>query len=224
MLVAPTEPPALRAIGRTSMASERWGCDLAFTCRGGWYGIQRKEFADLIASMGDGRLGEQIAKMDGLAQGLVVIEGLRHARWAADGALITGHGHGGRITRSSIEALLWSVRARGVWVDHTDDLAHTIRFVQSYERWVRKGEHRSLDQRPGPVTTWAKPTNRDWQRHMLQGLPGVGVELADRIIDKVGMPIGLKVTREELLAVEGVGPKKVDAIAACLGGGVMSDG
>jgi len=207
MLVSATEPPALRKIGTVSMAPERYGCDLLFASRGKWFGVQRKEFKDLLASMTDGRIAQQMGMMKSLEQSMVVIEGMQGARWGTGGELVDGYA---RVTRGQIRSLLWSVRDRGVWVDFTDGLDDTIRLVQDFERWCKKPEHKSLSTRPGPVNTWGRVGDRDWELHLLQGLPGVGVELAGRILDEVGMPLGWRVGEEELLGIKGLGKGKVE--------------
>ena len=207
MLISPTEPPALRKIGTTSLRPETYGCDVLFAAGGKWFGIQRKEFKDLIHSMQDGRLGQQVSMMAELEQAMVVIEGWQDAHWTTDGRLSDRYA---KVTRAQLRGLLWSVRDRGVWVDYTRDLADTIALCQEWERWCRKPEHKSLSTRPGPVGKWGRADNREWQEHLLQGLPGVGVELAGRILDQVGMPLGWRVTEGELLGVQGLGKGKVE--------------
>lgn len=197
------------------MAPERFGCDLLFAARGSWFGVQRKEFTDLLASMSDGRVGQQVAMMDGLERAMVIIEGINRVVWRDDGSLADSYA---RVTRDQVRGLLWSVRARGIWVDFTDDLTDTIDTVRAFERWCKKPAHKSLSTRPAARQTggWGSADNRDWQLHLLQGLPGIGIELAERILDTLGMPLGFTVTREELLSVEGIGPKKVEKIMKCL--------
>lgn len=214
-MISPTEPAALRALGHVTMAPERFGVDLMFAHRGGWFGVQRKEFADLLASMEDGRLGQQTKQMSGLRRAMVVVEGMGRAKWANDGTLLDSYA---RVTRDQVRSLLWSVRDKGIWVDQSDSLADTIALVTAFERWCKKPSHKALDLRPGPVSTYGKADNRDWQMHMLQGLPGIGLEMAGRIIDAVGMPLRVGVTRAELLAIDGLGPKRVDAILNCVPG------
>lgn len=213
MLVSPTEPAALRAIGTVSMYPERYGCDLLFIARGRHFGVQRKEFRDLLASMRDGRIGQQVAMMDGLEQAMVVIEGWGGVTWTDDGMLLDGHV---KVTKAQLRGLLWSVRDRGVWVDYTDGLADTIRLVQAFEQWCKKPAHKSLGVRPGPVGAWGKAGNREWQMHLLQGLPGVGVELAGRILDEVGMPLEWRVGEDELLKVAGLGKGKIEKMMAAV--------
>lgn len=195
------------------MRPEDFGCDLLFAARGKWFGIQRKEFKDLLASMRDGRLAQQVAMMAGLEQAMVVVEGWAGVQWTGDGVLVDGYA---KVTRAQLRGLLWSVRDRGIWVDHTRDLADTIALVGEWEQWCRKPGHKSLSTRPGPVNTWGKANNRDWQEHLLQGLPGVGVELAGRILDEVGMPLQWRVERDELLKVQGLGKGKVEKMMAAV--------
>lgn len=212
MIVSPTEPPALRAIGTTAMTPERYGCDLLFSAGARFYGIQRKEFKDFCASVQDGRLGQQIAQMQGMTRGMVVIEG--DGRWTDDGQLIDRYAD---MTKDQMRKLLWSVRDQGVWVDFTDDLQDTIRLVTSFEAWCKKGGHTSLSQRPKPQSQWGRATNRDFQLHLLQGIPGVGVELAGRIIDRFGrVPWAWNVSEEELMQVDGIGKAKVKKMMEAL--------
>lgn len=215
MIISPTEPPALRELGHVSMLPEEWGCDLLFSAKGQWAGIQRKEVKDLLSSIEDGRLGEQVLKMqDGLAHRMIVVEG--SMQWTTDGALI-GRGWGKDFARGGMRKLLWSIRNAGVWVDWSDNLADTIELVKAFEQWCMKGTHSSIRTRGGVRSSWGTANNRDYQAHLLQGLPGVGAELADRILDEVGMPLGLKEGYEgKLMGVRGLGAKKVEKIVGAL--------
>lgn len=208
MIISNTEPLKLRKLGTVSTFPEEFGCDLLMAANGSWAGVQRKEVKDLLGSIGDGRLGEQILKMQtGLEYRMLVVEG--SLTWTLDGEL-AGQTWGRGITRPNMRKLLWSIRAAGVWVEWTDGLDDTVQLVQAFEQWCRKGQHSSLGARAGVRSSWGKANNRDYQLHLLQGLPGVGVELAGRILDTVGMPFGWRVGRDELLGVEGLGPKKVE--------------
>ena len=79
--------------------------------------------------------------------------------------------------------------------------------------WAGK-DHRSLKQRPGlGKGMWGtNPTDPEWVMWMLQSVPGVSSVLAERIYAKLGNPLVLKVTKEQLLEVEGLGKKKVEAL------------
>lgn len=210
MLVAPTEPRAFDALGRRALRPELHGVDFYFIANKLPYGVQRKELRDFIASATDGRLSKEVAQMQSLAQSLLVIEGT--PRWTLDGELVIG-GFTQRWTRAAHLAYVHSIRARGVWVDWSTDHAGTIEVIRAFEEWVRKPKHRALDTRPGPVNAWGTPTNRDFQRHLVQGINGIGPENADAILDALGMPFGLVVSEDELMSVPGIGPKKARAIA-----------
>lgn len=189
------------------MLPERYGCDLLFSAGAKWYGVQRKEFSDFLSSVRDGRISEQLGKMTGVHQAMVVLEGA--GRWTDAGQLVHRY-H--KMTRDQMRKILWSIRDTGVWVDWTDNVADTIQMIQSFEEWVKKGEHTSVRSRPNPSSQWGEAGHRDWQVHFLQGLPGVGVKTAETIIDSLGMPVTWKVTVEELMAVPGIGKKKAERL------------
>ncbi len=213
MIVSSTEPAKLRALGTVSTFPEQHGCDMLIATNGAWAGIQRKEVKDLLGSVHDGRLGEQILKMHGVEHRLLIIEGV--LRWTLDGQLAaTTWGRG--ISRANLRKLLWSIRAAGVWIEWSDSLDDTIAVVEAFNEWCRKTTHVSLHQRPAARGSWGTASNRDWQIHFLQGLPGIGVELAGRILDTVGMPVGWVVEPDELMRVEGLGRKKIERIIGAL--------
>lgn len=214
ILVAPTEPSQLKKLGRVSTIPEKWGVDFLFPVNGKWYGIQRKEVNDLVASMQDGRLAKEMAQMKRLDFGMLIVEG--QVRFTLDGELIK-NGYGQRITKAGLRGILWSVQARGYSVQSTETMVDTFETIQMFETYVRKGKHQALDRRPGPISVWGNPNNRDYQTHLVMGLPGVGPELAERIVDKLGMPFGWKITEGDLMTVQGIGVKKAHQIYKCLG-------
>lgn len=220
MLVAPTELKhtafrALTASGRGSNKPERMGVDFAFACRGRWSGVQRKEIRDFVASVNDGRLRQEVQQMAGaeLEYKALIIEGA--VRWSMDGALI-GDNYGASWNREKHIKQLLSVQDAGVFVLSSSDTADTARVLTDFQGWVAKGDHTSLKGRGPMVSAWGTKGNRDYQLHVLTSLPGIGLELATRILDELGMIVGLRVTPEQLLAVHGVGRKKVDAIMRAL--------
>lgn len=223
MIVAPTEPPALRAIGRVgTMGETRFGADVVWRSRGRWVGVQRKELRDLVSSVADGRLGQQLAMMAALDVAVLLIEG--QPRFTLDGEMTGQWGRG--MTLKQYRGVQWTAMARGVWVCGTKDLEDTIAWIGDFKAWCAKDRHMSLMKRDGPYNSWGTPGNDDFARHLLMGLPGVGSEIATRIVEKFGgVPWKWDVTREELLAVEGLGAKKVDRLMAALAGGkVEGDG
>lgn len=205
MLIAPTEPAALKAIGSVSSLPEKFGADALFASHGEWVGIQRKELHDFIASVQDGRMAREVAMLKRVNVAVLVIEG--SPTWTMDGALM-GKGFGTQWTLAQHRGYLWSVRAKGVWVDYTDDVQGTVSWIEMFRRWCDKAKHVGLDRRPGPINLWGKPENVDYACHILMGIPGVGPELARRLVDKFGMPLEWRIDMAELVEVEGIGPKK----------------
>ena len=210
--VAPTEPAALKAIGKVSSLPERVGADVLFFAKGHKHAIQRKEIRDLLASVADGRLAKELAQMRAGVGGsrLLIVEG--RTQWSMDGKLLNNP-FGQEWTLRQWCGLLWSVHEAECEVMQTQDLSGTVDACRWFVDWNAR-EHRSLKMRPGlGKGMWGtNPSDREWVEWMLQSVPGVSSVLAKRIREKVGNPLTLKVTREELLAVEGMGPKKVAAL------------
>lgn len=214
MFVSPAEPARLREGRKSSGLCEQRGADFLFLVHGQWVGIQRKEVQDFMASVGDGRLAKELAQLQECAHRILIVEG--RVQWTTDGEMIT-NGYGRPWTRQQWRGILWGVRAKGVWVEFTDNMDDTDLTLSWLERWFSKDTHSSLDRRPGPVSLWGKPSNEDYQRHLVMGLPGVGSELADRIIRTFnGVPFGWRIGEKDLLQVPGIGKKKAQTIYQCL--------
>lgn len=209
MLVSPAEPERFRNLFTVSSRPETFGADFLFYANRQWVGVQRKEVSDLIASLADGRLAKEVAQMQSLDQRLLIVEG--SVRFTNDGEMMD-RPFGQKLTRKQWKGLLWSIRLKGIWVEFSDSTDDTIEQLLWLEEWFKRERHSSLDRRPGPVSMWGKPNNEDYQRHLVMGLPGVGPELAARIVEKYGVPFKWKIDYGDLLDVEGIGPKKAKAI------------
>ena len=217
MIISPTEPAKLRAIATdvSTRLESRYGSDITFRSRGRWVGIQRKELKDLIQSVNDGRLGQNLMQMADLDVGVLLVEG--EPRFTLEGEL-TNHAFGRGLTQAQWRGVLWSAQSRGLWVDRTRNLDETIEWVQQFEAWCSKDRHVSLIKREPVLSPWGAPGNKEFARHILMGLPGVGVELADRIVAKFGgIPWRWECTKEELMEVEGLGKKKAEKIMGIFG-------
>jgi ERCC4-type nuclease len=190
--VSPTEPPSLRAIGRTTLLPERFGADIAWASRLGSVGVQRKEFpGDFIGSVTDGRLGEQIAKLQRVAVRALILEG--RGTWTTDGELVTSWGQ--PWTLEGHWKFLMSVQLRGVWVFQVNSLDETIALVKAMHAW----------------------SNKAFACHFLTAFDGVGPEMAGRIFDRFGrIPLTFTVTPEEMEMVHGVGKKTIDKMYGAL--------
>lgn len=211
MWIAGSEPAELRALGTSTNLPEKYGVDVMWRVKGGYVGAQRKELSDLLASDADGRLAKETQQMQDLAQAFLIVEG--RPKWTNDGFMWMQFGRSW--TRKRYQSMLRSVAVKGIVIEETQDLQDTIKRVYELVEWSRK-PHTSLSRRPGPTSSWGKADNRDYQLHLIQGLPGIGYELAERILDQLGMPFGWCVTREDLLSVPGIGKRKADTIYRAL--------
>lgn len=214
MLVSPAEPERLRAIGTVSSRPEQYGADFMFFAHKQWVGVQRKEISDLIASLADGRLAREVAMMQSLDHRILIVEG--NVRFTNSGEMMD-RPFGQQLTEKQWKGLLWSVRLKQIWVEFSDSTDNTIQQLAWLEEWFKRDKHSSLERRPGPVSLWGNPTNEDYQRHLIMGLPGVGPELAERIVKRFGgVPWRWDIKFEDLLEIEGIGKKKAEAIYQCL--------
>jgi ERCC4-type nuclease len=223
LIVAPTEPALLKEIANVvSMAPERYGVDVMWSSLGwGLCGVQRKTVQDFVASVHDGRLGKESQQMQRLGLRVLMLEG--RARWTNDGMLADGYV---RWSRKSHYGLLRSLQAKGIWVEFSNDTRDTVELVKELIKWANKERHLGLEIRPGPAKDeWGKISSRGYAMHLLQGLDGVGVDLAGKIIDHFGRaPVqwGDDVTVEELCKVDGIGKLTAEKLIVALGGSVPS--
>lgn len=213
LLTSPAEPPTLRKLGYTSLATEEYGADFLIVSPEGVMGIQRKQFpGDFLSSIFDGRMTTVITRLTATSFPIIVLEG--RPQWTTDGVLL-GH-HGGEFRRSTLHAMEMSLAYNGIAVVWTEHLADTAEFIMSMVEWWAKPEHDGFRNRPGPGRSndLGQPTtDRDWGVHVLQGFDGIGYQLAQRIWDKFNrLPLRWDITRKELGGVRGVGPKKLDAL------------
>jgi len=210
--VSPTEPAPLRQLGdRVSMYPEGFGVDVLVAGAGDMVGVQRKTIADLCASVADGRLAEQIVKMGRLDMAVVLLEG---KPWFVNGVLVQD-GWGREISEEAWRRMMWTIRAAGVHIEEVDDLQATCAYVKQLDRWCASESHSTLGVKGKRVQgAWGERGVKHYQMQMMCGLPGMGEELAGRVIEQVGFPFELVVDLNE---VKGVGKKKVAAIEAIVG-------
>lgn len=219
VLVSPTEPAKFKNAGfKESLSPETRGVDFMWIVkRGGkplFFGVQRKQWKDLFASIADGRLGKEVIQMRQLHRAVLVVEG--RPPWTNEGELISSWGQ--KWTKSQLDSLLLSMIDKGVYVSYTDDVGDTLRYVKTMVAWSEKEDHKSLETRPKAKSSWGAAGDRDTGMWLLQSIPGIGPKQAAAIWDQFkGVPLTWTVEREELEKVPGLGPKKVDAMVKMLG-------
>lgn len=169
---------------------------------------ERKSRGDFEASIIDGRLFEQAARLTtSYARAVLVVEGER------------GAGEEGRTGRVSRAALLGAYGALaadfGLTLFFTKNAAGTAELLAAlarHEQLARKAQLRVM----------AKPkslTVAQYQRAMVECLPGVGPAMARKLLAHFGTPLNvLSADEAKLREVEGMGPKKAKMIRNVLDG------
>lgn len=220
ILVSPTEPEFFRALGRTHVLPEKLGADYIWSAGLKISGIQRKAWRDLIASQEDGRLQKEVAQMrDALTDPALILEG--DPAFTADGLMLGMYG--APWSQGRWNGLLLSIQAAGIILIRTRDMADTAGAILHYMRWSSKAEHRALREFPkrkpiGAVaeSRWGRGGNLDWMTALLCQFEGMSVGRSKVLLQHIAQPLAWTVSREELLAVPGIGPKIADSLTQAL--------
>lgn len=214
MLISPAEPKFFTSLGTVSSIPEMYGVDFLMPSpvfvR---VGVQRKEVKDLVASAYDGRLEREFGQMNQLGLAALVIEG--RMNWTNDGELMHVRS---KWSMAQHLGMLWSARARGVWVDHTDSMNGTVEWLRLFEKWVGKERHHAGLSRPGAAKNeWGNRGNREWGIHLLQGFPGIGPEVATNLYEHFGgVPLDWSVDSKQLMEVDGIGKGRAKMLIQAL--------
>lgn len=204
-LISSTEPPAIASLGSPSTKPEEYGSDILWGVGDGWWGIQRKAVFDLISSVKDGRLSKEVTQMKGLQQGILIVEG--NVQWSLEGTMI-GNDYG-TWTTAQHYGILASCQLKGIWYFESRNQEHTVAIARQLMVWSKKEAHNSLESRPF-ISQWGQSKDEGYLLFLLQGIPGMGVELARRVIAKYGNPLGWKISKEDLMSIDGIGAKKAE--------------
>jgi len=219
MLISPTEPKKLKRLGTVSSKPEQYGADFLILGKRFRIGVQRKQFpGDFLASLTDGRLYGQLPALDELDKAVLVLEG--RGSWTEDGELISDSKYH-RFTKQQLHGLLFTVMFEfGIPTMIVGDMDEMAEVLMQLESWASKTSHKSLKSRVGvDKNSWGTTTEHHLATHIMQGFPGVGQELASRIVDRFeGVPLTWTVNMDEMMEVEGLGEKKAGGMYHALDG------
>jgi ERCC4-type nuclease len=165
--------------------------------------VERKTLKDFALSIIDGRLFKQMIRIaNSTFTGVLILEGtaidtvdLEMTREAMQGALIT------------VSLIL------GIPVLRSKDPSETARLIvytgRQIESMARGGVHRH---------GYRPKVKRTRQLFILQGLPGIGPQRADRLLDRFGsVEAAISASSSELRSVDGIGKSIADKIRWVVG-------
>lgn len=196
-------------MGQTSSLPERYGVDFFWVANAKTWGIQRKRFPDdFLASLGDGRLTKELAQMQQLDHGIVLLEGL--GTWTDDGFLLDQQFHMGQLYGWMLSCH-WEM---GIPVFRVKSERDAIFFIDRVESWSMRKSHWSLARRPKPKgNMWGQKGNKEWGIHLLQSFDGIGPAAAEAIYEHFGrVPLQWTVDDKDLTEVPGIGKGKASKL------------
>lgn len=187
---------------------EKKGVDFLWRGVGKWWGVQRKELHDFLASLNDGRLATELGQMHtGITMPHLILEG--RVQQTTTGALMT-RGYGQPIHIETLWKRLFSLGYAGVFVTTSRDIANTCQLIRTLYEWSQNASHMTARTWPKPMNDWGTASSRDTQLALLQMMPTIGPRMAENMLDQLPRsPFSWNVTEQELLAVDGIGPKTV---------------
>jgi ERCC4-type nuclease len=215
-LIAPTEPSSIKQLGEVSSLPEKHGVDILWIDEESCIGIQRKEINDLLASLQDGRLAQEINQITNsnlLTHSFLLIEGT--FKWTNTGAL--SKEYGSEFTIAQLNGLLLSLAMSTILTVFSPGLHLTPHIISSLQTYLSKNQHHSLLVRPKPKGKWGTPTSKEWSIHLLQSFQGIGYDKAEKIIDHFGeIPLAWTVSEDELTKVDGIGKVTAQRLSKAL--------
>jgi len=223
ILVSPSEPAELREAlsAVSSPLCEEKGADILAPTGKGLLGIQRKEVpSDFLASLEDGRLTRELPPLSkGVDFPILLLEGT--FIYDTDDCLRVG-GRPTRYNRLGITRLLRSVfYSHGVYVEHSGGLSETPTVVKELIDYFSH-DHISLFTRPKLQGLWGKPIPSEQISYFYQGVPGVGVVLAQSLTKIFPRPADLVAASfDDLKAIPQVGKQRAARIHRFLHDGVL---
>lgn len=221
VLISPTEPEEApsRLGGVTSSLCEQRGADYLIYSKAGIWGGQRKEVPhDFISSMADGRMARETTLLGGLHFAEIICEG--PFEYYFDGHLITSPKVPVKYTKTQVEGMKFDIRfVKGIPIVYTEDFDDTMNYIKHLERLLSAEKHLGLFRRPKAKGAWGIPTESERGSWILQGFSGVGVGLADKIIEHFGrVPLAWDCSYDELLKIPKIGVGRAKKLWSELGG------
>ncbi|WP_449461604.1 ERCC4 domain-containing protein [Tardisphaera miroshnichenkoae] len=165
--------------------------------------VERKTASDFVRSLFDGRLLDQCSRLSSAyPNALLIVEGNfgEEVIWRKNPRAFWG----------ALVALYVEKRVIPFFTPSKEQTANLL-VVLAKRRWERREAKLQIRQRPRVLSL------REKQLYVIQGLPGVGTELAERLLKHFGSVRSvMKASESELMAVDGIGKAKASSISSLL--------
>lgn len=175
--------------------------------------VERKSTGDLLSSFSSGRLMRQLREMSAsaevpvlLIEGFLTVDKECRVRWKGG----TSNYHW-----TTLEDFFLSCQLHGIHVVRSPNRMATSEILAALAKFFRKDSHSALLKRERPRLSVS--TTEASRLGLVMGLPGIGEELARRLLSHFGSPHGVFVA-DDLTAVDGVGEVRARRIREVLGG------
>jgi len=216
ILYSPSEPWEIKNdFGNVGISTPSIPCDYVWYCNGRKTQIERKHVPqDLLASINDGRLTKVtqilIQNIEKGGRSYLLLEGF--IRCNSSGFILNpDRPSGWEIDK--VSSLISSIQASGIELLLSPSIKETALILISQMRWEMKGEHKSTRTRPGPTHEWGQPAFAPYMLWSIQGIPGVGADLAEILYgtaptwEKL-----LELSIEDLQQLKRIGKKRAEGI------------
>jgi len=223
ILISPSEPRELAEalVATSSPLCEEKGADVLVPTGKGLLGIQRKEIpSDFIASLEDGRLCRELPLLSRSVDFPIL---LREGDFTYDtDDRLRINGHATRYTRLGIERLFRSAfYTYNIRTEYSESLSKTAEVINELADYFNH-EHFSLLTRPKLQGLWGKPIPNEQICYFYQGLPGVGVVLAQSLARIFPQPKDLLiVSLDDLKALPQIGKQRAKRIYTFINEGAL---
>ena len=210
MIIADTREPRsmieqLKSLSLEVVVSELRSGDYVIIGRDNLsFGCERKVLGDLLSSLTDGRLYEQLRRLsEGYDLPALVVEGIMVP---GEDELLKTRGFTSRWKYDSVQGILFNLRLKGVMVISTSSEYGTALTLRTIHKQLLEGEGKHQLKRRKLFSFSPEPSE---QLQVLCGINLINEELASRLLERFGNPLSiLKASEEELAMVKGIGKVK----------------
>jgi len=215
IMISPSEPRDIKEdFGQYGIVNPNLAADYGWYAGGRFSLVERKHIpGDFLASKSDGRLQREMqALLENIEQGgrsYLLLEG----HWSCDreSMILNPRSTGWSIDK--VSEMISTIQDMGVKLLLSPDMKQTALVLISQARWELKDNHKSLSVRPGPVEPWGRPSYSTYVVWSYQGIPGVGVDIAEVLYEAAPTWADLvKMSEQDLQELKHFGKKRSERV------------